>query len=166
MVSRKAEIEAAFWPHVARGDGCWEWTAGRSGTGYGALSIRLPGGTPGKLRWLQLKPHRVSWELHNGPIPDGLLVCHRCDNPPCVRPDHLFLGTHADNMRDMAMKKRAGGFRPGKAHPRAKMSDEIVRAVRYLVAFGHSHHTVAECFGVTRPAVSQVIRRSNWKHVA
>ena len=94
-----------FWPRVqkAEGDGCWLWIGPRkTKAGYGAFGIRRE--SDGK--WKSHFAHRVSYELHFGPIPPGMFVCHRCDNPQCVRPDHLFLGEHADNMRDMRVKKR------------------------------------------------------------
>lgn len=90
-------FEERFWAKVDKGDGCWEWTGGRANRGYGHVE---------PVRGQNRSAHRVSWELTNGPIPDGLWVLHRCDNPPCVRPSHLFLGTHADNMRDMEAKGR------------------------------------------------------------
>lgn len=97
-------IAERFWPKVdVRGhEECWEWTASRKERGYGVFS--RPGHNNGAL-----KAHRVSWELANGPIPDGLCVLHRCDNPPCVNPAHLFLGTIADNNRDMSLKGRVVG---------------------------------------------------------
>ena len=89
-----------FWPKVQKGDGCWIWTAGGDRTtGYGRIRI----GTRGTLQALA---HRVAWELTYGPVPEGLIVCHHCDNPRCVRPDHLFVGTYVDNMRDAEAKGR------------------------------------------------------------
>lgn len=89
-----------FWLKVQKGSGCWLWTGGKHGRGYGGLHCG------GKVFRKYLQAHRVSWELHHGPIPDGLWVLHKCDNPICVNPDHLFLGTRQDNMGDCAAKGR------------------------------------------------------------
>lgn len=92
-----------FWPSVQkRSEGCWLWTAGRIGNGYGIFRRKLV--------------HRVSWTLTNGPIPEGMFVCHHCDTPLCVNPAHLFLGTHQDNMRDMRQKGRAQHANALKTH--------------------------------------------------
>jgi hypothetical protein len=94
-------LEDRFWEKVRKGPDCWVWV--------GAVSAP---GQHGRI-WVaeerrKVIASRVSWTMHNGPIPDGMEVCHRCDNPPCVRPDHLFLGTHRANMRDASDKGRAG----------------------------------------------------------
>lgn len=87
---------------------CREWPGRKGRNGYGLLTLR--GGT--------LYAHRVVWELVNGPIPEGMEVCHTCDNPPCCNPAHLFLGTHQDNMLDMAQKGRWGNQNKGRTHCR------------------------------------------------
>jgi hypothetical protein len=96
----RVPLEERFWQRVAVSDGCWEWTGTRDKDGYGEIS--RPGTNAGKVR-----AHRLSWELHNGDVPEGLWVLHRCDNPPCVRPDHLFVGDYLANIRDMMEKGRA-----------------------------------------------------------
>lgn len=87
---------AAFWTKVRRTDGCWEWTGQKHMRGYGLQAVHH----------VKRYTHRISWELTNGPIPAGMVVMHRCDNPPCVRPDHLVLGTKRDNTQDMLRKGR------------------------------------------------------------
>lgn len=92
-----ADVET-FWSKVTKTDGCWTFQT----AGYGYANMVTHGPNNPRV----VKAHRFSWTLHNGQVPPGLRVCHHCDNPPCVRPDHLFLGTDADNMRDKVAKGR------------------------------------------------------------
>lgn len=160
--ARRRPIVERFWPKVARGDGCWEWT-GHKLEGYGRIT---EGGDNGK----DLAAHRVSWEIHCGPIPDGLCVCHHCDNPSCVRPDHLFLGTPQDNARDMASKGRA----PLQRHPHlyrgtakggCKLTEDAVREIRKLGETDMTQRAIARQFGVAPPVICTILKRTAWAHV-
>lgn len=136
--TKASTIERRFWPKVARDDsedGCWEWTATRNGKGYGQLD--------------KVGAHRVAYWLATGVDPVGLSVCHRCDNPPCVRPSHLFLGTHADNMADAKRKKRMPS--------RPKLSDEQVVKIRALYAQGMTSPKIAALCGVSQSQTSRLI---------
>lgn len=146
---------------------CWEWQGTkRSGThGYGMIMSHKVNGVP---RWV--RAHRLSYEFFHGPIPPMMHVCHRCDNPPCVNPKHLFIGTNADNQRDKNQKGRGykGGARiaaHGEAHYAAKLTPDKVREIRRRLIAGESQRIIAADFGVKQVCVSQIHLRRTWKSV-
>lgn len=147
-----------FWVKVKKleGDGCWEWMAGRTPkSGYGLFAVSFK---PSKC----VVAHRISYMMECGPIPDGMVVCHRCDNPPCVRPDHLFLGTRQDNIEDMRVKGRAA---KGTKHFRSKLDGDKVRDIRKSHAAGESPYQIALRLGVRAGTVYAVISGKTWSHV-
>jgi hypothetical protein len=151
----KAEVAAHFWSKVDRSGGpeaCWPWTASGTRRGYGLLRPKGP---------YPRQAHRRAWYLTVGPIPPGLLVCHRCDNPPCCNPAHLFLGTTLDNVRDMDAKgRRQRNF--GEKNPASKLTAERVRAIRACLAQGHSARDTAVRFGISRRHVDQIKTGVRW----
>lgn len=154
---KERPLAERFWEKVKKSDGCWGWTHSKNSKGYGRIGI----GT-----WRDRRvgmAHRVSWELHYGPIPKGLCVCHRCDNPACVRPDHLFLGTKAENNIDMTLKgRRRNGTTNGEQHPCAKLSAAQVLEIRSAAG---SQQSIADRHGVSQVLVSQIKRLKIWKHL-
>lgn len=157
-------LSERFWEKVdKRGpDECWEWTAYQETTGYGQIQIGRHGNKKAT------RAHRVSWELHNGPIPAGLHICHHCDNPPCVNPAHLFIGTHQDNMDDMLAKGRDS--KPprnnvrGEKNGHANFTNEQVREMRYeFLKLGISIGAYARMKGTCRPTMSRIINRVTYQ---
>lgn len=152
---RDAKTVERFWSKVDTTGECWEWTRGRHRNGYGCFHA------DGR----SYRAHRFAWELTNGVIPNGLYVLHQCDNPSCVRPDHLYLGTQGDNMADCAAKGRLVTVRGASKH-RAVLNDDAVREIRRLYATGaFSQRELSKQFGVCNKVVCQVIHRQRWSHV-
>lgn len=164
-MARRQTLDERFWKRVQKGDGCWEWQGAVHPSGYGVLfsyERGLAHPTPHRA-------HRLSWEIHVGPIPEGIFVCHRCDNRRCVRPDHLFLGTNTDNMRDASEKKRLVGNRSnhhlGSARPNAKITETDVVEMRRLSREGITGKELSARFGINRGTVSEILSGKLWKHV-
>ena len=144
-----------FWAKVDKcgPDECWEWTAHRVG-GYGSIRV----GAPPHSR--MMGAHRVAFELTHGvTAPSRLEVCHHCDNPPCVNPAHLFLGTHADNMRDRNIKKRDKPPSPPKLTP-----EQVVDIRRRYAAREGSQSQLGREYGVAQAHISRIVSREFWKY--
>jgi lambda repressor-like predicted transcriptional regulator len=158
---------ARFWSKIEKTDGCWIWTAGVDTGGYGQIRI------DGRL----VMAHRYAYELIVGPFPAGMLACHTCDNPRCVRPDHVFPGTYADNSADMVSKGRqATGDRHrsrlypevvkrGEAHPKAVLTAEIVAEIRNRRAAGEGVRALGREYGISHNTVVALLQRRSWAHV-
>ncbi len=175
---------STFWARVKQGSEseCWEWQGPRMfppNMPYGVVNTPRSRGAPWSFR-----SHRVSWELTHGAITDpALCVCHHCDNPPCCNPNHLFLGTHADNIDDMVLKGRTAiqdgenhwtqrspdllyRLKRGEENGNHRLTVEEVVQIRALYAAGkHSYRDLEPMFGVTNVTIMSVVLRRTWKHV-
>lgn len=152
-----------FWAKVDKTGECWVWRGYTSipspgmSKGYGLVYVPRHLGN-------YVRAHRAAWRLCRGPIPDGLFVLHHCDNPPCVNPDHLFLGTHADNAKDRTMKGRSRGPR-GELSGRTSLTVADVLAIRGRLASGESQSSVAASFSVSASCIAGIGRRQRWVDV-
>lgn len=157
-------VAARFWAKVQKDEGCWLWTAHRNHRGYGIFNLN--GRTS--------RAHRVAYTLTKGPIPDGAIVCHTCDNPPCCNPDHLWLGTLADNNRDKTCKGRnvrpirdetAVNYIRGEDSNFAKLMEADVRAIRARRIAGDRTKDIAADYKIDRTLVWQICKGKVWSHV-
>lgn len=159
--------DALFWAKVTKSPGCWEWRGYCNPGGYGRLNRS----------GVYTLAHRYAWQELVGAIPAGMDLCHTCDNPPCVNPDHLFLGTRAENMADAARKGRttSGDRNPariyrermprGSRNNRAKWTEADIIEIRRLHASGIRQVRIAEQTGMSQTNVSRIVRRTHWRHV-
>jgi hypothetical protein len=148
-----------FWSKVKRGadNECWEWQAAQNGKGYGHIYI---GGMTRK----NILAHRISYQLIHGAIPDGMDVCHKCDNPGCVNPNHLFAGTASDNGRDMVAKGRQNNSPlRGEQNGNSKLTTEKVIAIRRAHAAGAVTMTeLGRIYGVDASQIRHIIKGEQW----
>lgn len=156
-----SKLQARFFNHVDKNGPihpihgkCWQWKGTLFSKGYGRLcGVGYA--------------HRISWMIHVGEIPSGLCVCHKCDNPSCVNPDHLFLGTNADNMKDKVDKGRSSRCL-GEHHGRSKLTDADVLAIRSLYLEGSREFglsSLAEIFGISTSTTNRIVKRKIWNHI-
>lgn len=145
-----------FWSHVTKTDKCWLWNLSVDRKGYG--QVRVGSRT--------MRAHRVAYELTHGPIGPHF-ACHTCDNPRCVRPDHIFLGSNLDNVRDMDAKgrRRTVVYR-GADHPNARLTEDDVRSIRAALAAGATIDEVANRYPVSCAAIGAISSGRTWRHVA
>lgn len=155
---RKQSPESRFWKYVIKPelpDACWDWKGHKDKKGYGYFGID----------GINTAVYRFSWELHNGPIPDGLCVLHDCpggDNPGCANPRHLWLGTKTDNAQDMVKKDRQA---KGEQSGQSKLTASQVLAIRALTAQGIRYKIIAAQFQIYPGYVGEIHRRKSWKHL-
>jgi hypothetical protein len=147
-----------FWAKVQKGPRCWLWKAGKNNKGYGNFWVG------GKC----CKSHRLSYEMKHGSILNGMYVCHHCDTPACVNPDHLFVGTQKDNVIDCMNKgrnnkgKKIGSCNVGSLHPRAKLTEEQVKDI---LTDTRLHREIAKDYGIDKSIISKIKSKNIWKHV-
>lgn len=141
-----------FWLRVAFTESCWLWMRGKNKAGYGKFRVGPRTDTA----------HRVSWVIAHGAIPPRMNVCHRCDTPACVRPDHLFLGTTQDNVADRCKKGRSGGAPRGEGHHNNLLTEEQAREAKYGT---ESAHKLAAKFGVSPWTIYSIRQQKTWAHL-
>lgn len=152
-MNKKVDPQKRFWKHVRKTESCWLWTGSIKSHGYGKIGI------DGK----SIRAHRYAYELFRGPIPEGLIVCHKCDNRACVNPDHLFLGTFADNNADTKKKGRSAW---GEKNVNAKLSCYHVSQIRKLYNSGkYSFRELGKLYNVTGTLVWCIVRNKIWKRI-
>lgn len=150
---RKARAVIVFWKKVDKSGGCWIWTGAKTGRGYGVI----------RADYVTHLAHRYSYHLAFGEIPEGLHVCHHCDNPPCVNPEHLFLGTSKDNMQDAKMKGRTT---LGEKNGRSKLTEEdVLEIIRLKIVDGMKSVDIAQSYGIGRTYVDIIVRGERWSHL-
>lgn len=147
-------LQERFWRKVALAsrDQCWIWQGARDLDGYGFIKQR---------DGAQLRAHRVSFELHHGPVPPGLYVCHSCDNPSCVNPEHLFAGTHQDNTDDKVRKGRSARL-IGSGNPMSRLAPGDVLAIQ---SDGRAKESIAADYGISTSHVRDIKAGRRWGHL-
>lgn len=154
LALKRGSLEEKFMRSFQKTDGCWIWERAKTDLGYGIFCV-------GRKNY---SAHRYSYELTNGPIPKGLFICHKCDNPSCINPDHLFAGTPLDNIRDAIAK---GRLKPkGEDRSSAKLKNEDVLEIRESYKSKlENQYELARRFNVSRSLITHIVNRKAWTHI-
>ncbi|MCP4487836.1 MAG: hypothetical protein GY820_11040 [Gammaproteobacteria bacterium] len=152
----KGTEQDRFWAYVDKSGDCWEWQASKSQRGYGQFSATVGG------RLRNMRAHRLAYIWSGNDLQDDDILCHTCDNPSCVNPDHLFVGTHQDNMADKVAKERQA---KGEDIAVSILTEAQVHEIRRRFASGESGPTIADDFGVTKQCVYSIAKRKTWRHI-
>jgi len=142
-----------FWDKVDKSGYCWEWLAYKDKEGYGQFQIGHK----------SFKAHRISYLLSIGPITEDMFICHHCDNPGCVRPSHLFMGTQTDNMRDAIVKGRVNVL--GINNGRSKLTERDIYEIRRICSFGIEQKLVSKMWLISPSHVCRIVNRKKWNHI-
>jgi hypothetical protein len=165
-MGKKSPLADRLWRKVEKTNTCWNWTANKNNKGYGLIRA---GGTKAKML-----AHRASYMLAHGDLPDDKCVLHKCDNPACVNPEHLFLGSKKDNYNDMVSKGRRvivvnPTNRPphkiGSSHGNSLLTEQQVKEIRNKVKSGIDRATVAAEYGIKKATLQHIVTLRSWKHV-
>ena len=148
------EFIARFESKFAKGAGCWIWEASCAGKGYG--QVKLP------FQRRNDYAHRIAYQIYRGEITNGRYVCHHCDNPKCVNPEHLYLGTQKENLQDMARKDRS---LYGERNARAKLKEADVRKIRACLEMGMTQQQIAAAFGISQIQISRIHTGQRWSKI-
>lgn len=154
-------LKKSFEKHVIRKEGCWDWKGPISKGGYPVMSCRRQIGSD--------RGHKASWIIHFGEIPERMHICHKCDNPVCTNPDHLWIGTHKENNDDKIAKGRSRYKQPpikkGSENASAVLNERKVKEIKGLLNEGHSSYGIGKEFGVSKTTILRIKNGINWSHV-
>lgn len=154
-------LKKSFEKNVIRQEGCWSWKGSIAHGGYPVMTCRRQIGPD--------RGHRASWIIHFGPIPEGLYICHKCDNPICTNPGHLWLGTQKENNDDKIRKCRQANNIPphkrGSENGSARLSEDQVKEIKILIKQGQSCYSLGKQFGVSKTTIQRIKTGKNWSHI-
>lgn len=162
-IGYKIPLEERFFRHVSKSNhsSCHIWIGNRFNTGYGSFGFTDSNNK--KRRWKPYLAHRIAYEIAYGKFDKNLEVCHRCDNPLCVNPDHLFLGSHSDNMNDAAVKKR---MQYGESRHNNKLKESDIILIHQFYKEGKTQKQISDMFHVSQSVICRILNYKTWKHIS